>query len=258
MEIHYGELSDVDRYIRNQGPSTLEEKRAGFENLLRLIRKAKPVTASCRILEIGTGTGWFLLLCKLHGLHCKGLEISPQLIDFARGLGRSYGVEPDIDLGNLETADLGEAQYDVIICSSVFEHVERWEEGLRRVRQALAPGGALFFESTNKFSFTSGEWPAFPFYGWLPDRARYRLRRLAHGADIMKLGIDFHQFTYPRLRRAFRELGFSQVYDRIDLAEPESMTSPLRRFAVRICRRSRPLRRLALTFIEATTFVCVK
>jgi 2-polyprenyl-3-methyl-5-hydroxy-6-metoxy-1,4-benzoquinol methylase len=258
MEIHYGELSDVDRYICSQGRFTLEEKRAGFENLLRLIRKARPVTTSCRILEIGTGTGWFPLLCKLHGLHCKGLEISPRLIGFARELGRAHGIEPDIDLGNLETADLGEAQYDVIICSSVFEHVERWKEGLQRVCRALAPGGALFFESTNKFSFTSGEWQAFPLYGWLPDRARYRLRMLAHGADIMKLGIDFHQFTYPSLRRTFRELGFSRVYDRVDLAEPESMASPLKRLAVRICRRSRPLRHLALTFIEATTFVCVK
>jgi SAM-dependent methyltransferase len=258
MEIHYGELSDVDRYIRNQERFSLEEKRAAFENMLRLIRRARPVTPSCRILEIGTGAGWFPLLCKLSGFHCKGLEISPRLIDFARDLGRPYGIEPDIELGNLETTDLGEAQYDVIICSSVFEHVERWKEGLQHVSRALAPGGALFFESTNKFSLISGEWQVFPLYGWLPDRARYGLRRLAQGADIMKLGIDFHQFTYPRLRRAFRELGFSRIYDRIDLTEPESIASPLKRFAARACRRSCPLRHLALTFVEATTFVCVK
>ncbi len=258
MEIHYDQLSDVDRYLHMHGRLRLEEKQQAFENILRYIRKVRSVTPPCRILEVGTGVGWFPLLCKLNGLSCKGLEISPQLIEFARNLGRDYGVEPDLELGNLETVDLGEAQYEVIVCSSVFEHVQRWREGLQRVYRALTTGGVLFFESTNKFSLSSGEWPAFPFYGWLPDGVRYRLRKLAHGPDIMELGIDFHQFTYPRLRRAFRETGFSRVLDRVELSDPESVASPVKRFTLGACRRFPPARHLVLAFFEATTFACVK
>ena len=258
MEIHREELSDVTRYIDTHRHIRLEDKEKAYRNLLRYIRRAKVVTPETRMLEVGTGTGWFPLLCKRDGLSCKGLEISPQLVAYAHEVGREYGIEPDIELGNLEETNLGEGQFDVVICSSVFEHVERWREGLAIIYRALAPGGVLFFESTNKFSLTSGEWPAFPVYGWLPDQARYKLRMMVHGKDIMKLGIDFHQFRYPLLRRTFRELGFTKIIDRVDLTEPSEISSAAKRSIASACKQSAVIKHVALTFFDATTFVCVK
>jgi hypothetical protein len=56
----------------------------------------------------------------------------------------------------------------------------------------------LVFEFANKFSFTSGEYQ-FPLVRMdaqcLPLIAR-------QGPDLMRLGIDFHQFRYPPLRKA--------------------------------------------------------
>lgn len=258
MEIHREELGDVTRYIDSHRHLKLEDKEKAYENLLRYIRRVRPVDASVRMLEVGTGTGWFPLLCKKNGLRCKGLEISPQLVAFAREVGKRYGIEPDIELGNLEETDLGEGKYDVIVCNSVFEHVERWREGLAIVYRALAPGGVLLFESTNKFSFTSGEWPAFPVYGWLPDAARYQLRMWVHGKDIMKLGIDFHQFRYPLLRRTFKDLGFTRILDRVDLINPAELGSSWKRSVATICKTSPIAKHTVLTFFDATTFICIK
>ena len=39
----------------------------------------------------------------------------------------------------------------------------------------------------------------------------------------MKNGIDFNQFTYFQLRRAFRKLGFSEVMDRVDILDPDNL-----------------------------------
>jgi SAM-dependent methyltransferase len=208
------------------------------------------------ILEVGTGMGWFPTLCKKNGLRCRGLEISPQLVEFAKQYGRENGVEPDIELGNIEGADFEPNQYDVIFCSSVFEHVENWRRGLRNVHRALKPGGVLFFESTNKFSFTSGEYQ-FPLYGWLPNRWRYRLRMARQGPDIMKNGVDFHQFTYIGLRRAFREAGFSKCYDRLDLTDPAKFGGP-KRALVSVAKAFPPAGELILFFFEGTTFICIK
>ena len=146
--------------------------------------------------------GWFPILCKANGLQCKGLEISPQLIKAAIELGAENGIEPDIELGNVEETDIGTGQYDVIVASSVFEHVERWRDGLKRIYQALRPGGVLFFESSNKFSLKPTEYPI-PFYGALPDRMRYRLRIMAQGPEIMKLGIDFNPIPVPAVAPGF-------------------------------------------------------
>lgn len=258
MKIYQDALPDVTKYIDTHRNITLEDEAQRFENYLWPIRKFKEITPETEILEIGTGTGWFPLLCKLRGLRCKGLEISPQLIELAKETGRRYGIVPDIELGNLEDYPLPKGFYDVVIASSVFEHVEDWRTGVRKVYEALKPGGVLYFESTNKFSFTSGEYTGVPLYGWMPNSARYALRKKVHGEHIMKLGIDFHQFTHGCLRRQFKRVGFRQIFDRVDVAEEKYVSTGFRRRVVRAAKRLRPARALALTFAEATRFVCVK
>lgn len=117
----------------------------------------------------------------------------------------------------------------------------------------------MFFESTNKYMLKSlsAEFGV-PFYGWLPDRARYEFRKLVHGKDIMKLGIDFHQFTYPQLRRAFTETGFREILDAIDLLDVEGRKG-LKRRLIAAAKSHAPVRSLVLTFlVDATTFVCRK
>jgi len=260
VKVHHEKLGEVDRYIRNVGQEDLSTKVPEYERLIRYLGKARKIDSNTRILEIGTGTGWFPVMCRLNGLQCKGLEISPQLVELAMETGRRNGVVPDIELGNAEVDDLGVEKYDAIIASSVFEHIELWRPALANVYRALSPGGALFFESTNKYmlNFGTGEFPGFPFYGWLPDRARYELRKITHGKDVMKLGIDFHQFTYPRLRRAFRETGFRKILDVIDLLDVEGRNG-LKRRVIAAAKSYRPARSVVLTsFVDATTFVCRK
>jgi 2-polyprenyl-3-methyl-5-hydroxy-6-metoxy-1,4-benzoquinol methylase len=171
MKTHSNSLSDVTRYLdNNRGP--LDQKRPEFDTYLRVIRRYISIGPATSVLEIGTGTGWFPLLCKLEGISCTGLEISPQLIEHAREWGRQYGVEPDIRLGNIEDGGLPEQSCDAIIANSVFEHVEHWQQALQHVYRTLKPGGVFFFISTNKLSPASTEY-SFPLYGWLPDRWRF-------------------------------------------------------------------------------------
>ena len=260
MRVHGESIGEIDRYIENFGREELNAKIPAFERLIRYLEKVRKIDSDTRILEIGTGTGWFPILCQLNGLRCQGLDISPHLIEAAVKIGKRHGVVLDIGLGNVEVDPLGVEKYDAIVASSIFEHIEAWRPALANVYGALRPGGALFFESTNKYMLNSrsGEFPQFPFYGWLPDRARYQLRKVTHGKDVMKLGIDFHQFTYPQLRRAFRETGFRKILDVIDLLDMEGRKGIERR-ALAAAKSFRPMRRLVLTFlVDATTFVCQK
>jgi 2-polyprenyl-3-methyl-5-hydroxy-6-metoxy-1,4-benzoquinol methylase len=258
MKIHYEATADVTKYIDNHGTIALEKRTQQFENYTRAISRYIEIAPETKILEIGTGTGWFPIFCALRGLSCKGLEISPQLIELAMENGRQRGVEPDIELGNLEDYPLPPNFYDVVMASSVFEHVEDWRTGVAKVYETLRPGGVLFFESTNKFSFTSGEYTGVPLYGWLPNSWRYALRKRVEGEDIMKLGIDFHQFTHSCLRKEFKRLGFSRVLDRVDVAEEAYVSTGFRRNVVRIAKQIGLARSMALTFAEATRFICIK
>jgi SAM-dependent methyltransferase len=249
-------LSDVVRYIDTKRHLSLDDMLPEYEGYLRILRRFGHLTPETRILEIGTGTGWFPLLCKRAGLRCKGLEISQQLIDYARDFGRQNGIEADIELGNIEKTDIGDCAYDAVFANSVFEHIEKWRIALQRVYRALKPGGVFFFTSTNKFSLISYEYPM-PLYGWLPDQWRYRLRISRQGPDIMKLGIDFNQFTYWQLRRAFREVGFSHIYDRIESVDLDHFFS-WRKALLKMAKSTPLLKEPILTFCDATLFVCIK
>ena len=160
MEIHQEELGDVQRYVDKHKDIPLDKKEHDFDVLLRYFQQFRTIDGSLNMLEVGTGMGWVPIIAKKRGWKLRGLEIAPGLIEAGREYGRRHGIEPDLVLGNIETYDLGENVYDVIIANSVFEHVENWRPGLERLYRALKPGGHLFFESTNKWSITSGELPS--------------------------------------------------------------------------------------------------
>src|SRR6266436_4921229 len=185
MRIHQETLPEIERYLHNFADEDLDgpDKVLQFENYMKMVRPFVALRPETRMLEIGTGTGWFPVQCARKGLRCKGLEISPRLIEHAHRLAKRYGVQAGIELGNIEESDIGDNAFDVIIASSVFEHVEHWRLGLARVYKALRPGGVFFFSSTSKFSFTSGEY-SFPLYGWLPDQWRYKLRIARQGPEV--------------------------------------------------------------------------
>jgi 2-polyprenyl-3-methyl-5-hydroxy-6-metoxy-1,4-benzoquinol methylase len=249
----------VRDYIRDRAETCLEDMQSEFRAILKLVGRIKEITPETQLLEIGIGTGWFQILCKRKGIACRRLEFDPNLARCASELGQRYGVIPDIDIGSIETADIGRSRYDIIIAICTFEHVESWQKGLENVASALKRGGALYFVSTNKFSLSSTEY-SIPLYGWLPDAWRYRLRRALQGDEIMKWGIDYNQFTYPQLRREFRRLGFSRVLDRVEVLDPYNLNNPtlVKKTLLKAVKRFAILRHLALSFSRVTVFVCIK
>jgi 2-polyprenyl-3-methyl-5-hydroxy-6-metoxy-1,4-benzoquinol methylase len=256
MNTHAAALRE---FIEEQKHVTLEDQRPTFDAIFDLIKRFRTIDTNTKVLEIGTGTGWLLLCCEQLGMKSKGIEVRPELVQWAHQLGLKYGITPDIDLGNLDEIDISINEYDVIIATSTFEHVKNWKSGLQKVFHALKPGGLFYFYSTNKFSFRQGEYN-FPLYSWLPNKWRYSLRKARQGEEILQWGIDFHQFTYFGLRRFFKQLGFSIVLDRIDVLDPNNLNhpTPQKKLIVRLLKGIRPLKHWALFFSDGTLFICIK
>ena len=256
MQIHEEPIPEITLYLQNNGHKTVDDMRAEYDGYMRTIRQFMTVTKETKILEIGPGTGWFPLMGQMEGLDVQGVEISPQLVENAKTWGRSMGIDTNVWLGNAEEADIGNNEFDAIVANSVFEHIEKWEVALGRVYKALKPGGIFYFTSTNRWCPVSCEYPTL-FYGWMPDQMRYNYRIKKVGPEIMKLGIDFNQFTYPQLTRAFTKAGFREIFDRIDML-PEGRFNGLKATAVKIAKGSGLVKWPILTFSDATVFVCRK
>jgi SAM-dependent methyltransferase len=261
MKVHEDMLPDVQRYLNQNRKIKLEDNLPVFENILSNIQKIKKIEKKDHILEVGAGVGWFQILCKKKGYHnIFGIEISPHLINFARFLGSKYGFNINLKLGNIEDTNLGREIYDVVVSHSVFEHVEHWQNGIEKIYNALKKQGIFYFYSTNKFSLRSSMEYNFPMYHWLPDRIRYKIRQRFQERDIMKLGIDFNQFTYPGLRRFFKSAGFSEVYELLDLYDQATLKNPRwwKKLILSMCKNSMILRNIPYLFVRGTLFICKK
>jgi SAM-dependent methyltransferase len=117
-------------------------------NGLRIrLRRVLPATDGNHrtILDAGSGSGVFSFeLAKLHPrAQVLGIELDPQLVERANEIARRAG------LANcrFETGDVTQlefdSEFDLVVCVDNFEHVDDDVTAMRRLWQALRPGGTL-------------------------------------------------------------------------------------------------------------------
>lgn len=125
-----------------------------------LKRKARLVAheshrKSGRLLDIGTGTGYFADTMQRHGWQVEAVEKSEQARAFAKehfGLG----VKPDTALDSYEPGS-----FDVITLWHVMEHLEPLNETWEKLYSLLADKGVLIIAVPNCSSYDAKKYGAY-------------------------------------------------------------------------------------------------
>jgi SAM-dependent methyltransferase len=115
------------------------DRLEAFERLLPAYRR--------RLLDIGTGPGFFLRTAKARGWRVLGVEPSQQAATYARSLG----IEVAEGFFNAETA-AGLGRFDAIQLNNVLEHVPDPAAILIEARALLEPNGVLCVNVPNDYS----------------------------------------------------------------------------------------------------------
>lgn len=98
------------------------------------------VGGSRRLLELGSGLGFFLRQAERRGWEAKGIEPSKQAADYATGEGLSVWNQPfGEELAETFCAD--GANFDAVYTCNVLEHVPDPVSLVRRLLRCLRPGG---------------------------------------------------------------------------------------------------------------------
>ena len=147
--------------------------------------RALPGPAPGRLLDVGCGRGDLGAYLIARGWRVTGIEPSANAVEAARARGL------DARRGTLDDVELETGAYDAAVFRHSLEHVIDPVEALRRVREALRPGGLMLISVPN-------------FGCW---------QRRRFGSRWYHLDLPRHRvhFTQAGLGRALERAGFEAV-----------------------------------------------
>jgi len=121
--------------------------RGNFESNKYFLEKINLLKKSSKILELGSGTGFFTNYLKTLGYDVTGTEINDEYIKFAK---KEFGIELKKMQG--DSLDLPSEYFDFVISFDVFEHIPDTNKHLNEVNRVLKPGGSYLFGTPNKIT----------------------------------------------------------------------------------------------------------
>lgn len=152
-----GSYYEFEDYISHtDGKRTLFEKmyhfikRKAIRDKVKLINSYQPVKG--KILDIGAGTGDFLLECKNQNWEILGIEPN----DKAKGIAVGKGIKFGDTIEKLESNS-----FDVITMWHVLEHVPDVEHQVAELKRLLKPSGTIIIAVPNFKSYDANHYKGF-------------------------------------------------------------------------------------------------
>jgi ubiquinone/menaquinone biosynthesis C-methylase UbiE len=100
-----------------------------------------------RALEIGAGTGYFLLNLMRAGLVDEGVatDISPGMLEVLSATAGRLGLEVDTAACEASSLPFEDESFDLVVGHAVLHHLPDLDAAFREFRRVLRPGGAVAF-----------------------------------------------------------------------------------------------------------------
>ena len=110
---------------------------------LKELEKGLPEGEGLRILDVGTGCGFFSVLLAKLGHQVTGIDLTPAMIEKAKQIARERGVESDFEVMDAEHPDFPEGTFDVIVSRNLTWTLPHPAEAYGEWLRVLKPGGVL-------------------------------------------------------------------------------------------------------------------
>jgi ubiquinone/menaquinone biosynthesis C-methylase UbiE len=145
-----------------------------------------------RLLDVGCGTGHHLTAMSARGFAVAGVDGSESMLELAR----RRNADADLRVADVERLPYSDAEFDVTMCVEVLRYLPAPAGCIREMARVLRPGGLCLATATPLLNSN---------LYWLVNRIGARLGV----AGLVPLRQFF--MTSGRLKRLFREAGFSEI-----------------------------------------------
>ncbi|MBY4108537.1 SAM-dependent methyltransferase [Rhodococcus sp. 05-2254-5] len=136
-----------DKWSISYDERCIDYARGRFDQAVSGDASARADLPYGRALELGCGTGFFLLNLMQAGIADKGsvTDLSPGMVKVALRNAEHLGLDVDGRVADAETIPYDDDTFDLVVGHAVLHHIPDVEQSLREVLRVLKPGGRFVF-----------------------------------------------------------------------------------------------------------------
>ena len=116
-----------------------EKHERWLEEFNRYIPHDRPL----RVLDLGTGTGFFAFVFAAEGHEATGIDLTPDMIERARETMNILGLDATFNVMDAERPEFEPESFDVLVTRNLTWTLPHLEEAYREWYKLLKPGGVL-------------------------------------------------------------------------------------------------------------------
>ncbi|MGH8795190.1 MAG: class I SAM-dependent methyltransferase [Stackebrandtia sp.] len=196
-----------------------------------------------RALELGSGTGFFLLNLIQAGVAERGVvtDISPKMVEVACGNAARLGLDVEGRVADAETIPQDDDSVDLVVGHAVLHHIPDVEKAFGEVLRVLKPGGRFVFagDPTRVGDFYARKlgqltWWATTNVTRLPGLSGWRRPQAeldeSSAAASLEAVVDLHTFVPGELAAMAARAGATDVQTRTEELTAAFLGWPVRTF----------------------------
>ena len=106
-------------------------------------RKYLPQGRPLRVLDIGTGTGFFACILAEQGHDATGIDLTPDMVEHAEHMAAVLGLDASFLVMDAENPQFAPESFDVLVTRNLTWTLPHIAKAYREWYQLLKPGGVL-------------------------------------------------------------------------------------------------------------------
>lgn len=151
-------LKEVSDYWEVRADSYSQQNLAELhcfkrEAWLKLIIENAPPSERLRVLDIGTGPGFFAINLASAGHDVTAVDLTSAMLERAAENAIHYGVKICLEQSNVHTLPFVDGKFDLVISRNVVWNLEEPERALREWARVLSPKGRLLYFDANWYHY---------------------------------------------------------------------------------------------------------